>query len=336
MKDIKISIIVPVYNIENYIDNTVDSIRKQTYKNLEIILVDDGSSDNSGKIIDSISKKDSRIITIHQRNGGVTSARLAGIRRASGEWIGFVDGDDYIESEMYEHLVDNAIKYNAQISHCGYQMVFPTHIDYYYNTGRLVKQDKLTGLSDLLAGSFVEPGLCNKLFHKTLFNSLLHGDTIDLSIKNNEDLLMNFILFSNAEQSIYEDFCPYHYMLREGSAATSKINKNKLYDPIKVQKIILEDVGDNEVLSDIIYGRLASIYINGASMKSSKNEPFMQNYIHECRKELKRVKPFFFRSKRNTFEKFKFKLCLFSPLLYRLFHTTYAKTKGTDKKYEVK
>ena len=335
MKDIKITIIVPVYNIENYIENTVDSIRKQTYKNLEIILVDDGSSDNSGKSIDGISKKDSRIITIHQKNSGVTSARLAGIRRASGEWIGFVDGDDYIEPEMYEHLVDNAIKYNAQISHCGYQMVFPTHIDYYYNTGHFVRQDTVTGLKDLLEGSFVEPGLWNKLYHKTLFHSLLYDELMDVAVKINEDLLMNYYLFKGSCQSIYEDFCPYHYMLREGSAATSKINKNKLYDPIKVQKIILEDVGDNEVLSDIIYGRLASIYINGASMKSSKKEPFMKNYIHECREELKRVKPFFFRSKRNTFEKFKFNLCLFSPSLYRLFHTTYAKIKGTDKKYEV-
>ena len=185
MNENKISVIVPVYNIENYIEKTVESIRNQTYKNLEIILVDDGSSDNSGRILDEIAAKDSRIQVIHQENGGVTSARIAGIKIATGDWIGFVDGDDFIEPDMYQRLLENALKYSAQISHCGYQMVFPSRVVYYYNTGRLVQQDKLTGLYDLLDGSFIEPGLCNKLFHKTLFHSLLHEGLIDLSIKNN-------------------------------------------------------------------------------------------------------------------------------------------------------
>lgn len=330
-----ISIIVPVFNVAKTIEKTCNSIINQNYRELEIILVNDGSTDNSERIIEALAKKDKRIRTIHQKNCGVTGARITGIMAATGRWIGFADGDDYIEPDMYERLISNAIKCDAQISHCGYQMVFPSRVDYYYNTKRTIIQNREQGLSALISGDYIEPALVNKIYRAEIVKRVINEGLMDYSIKINEDLLMNYYLFKLAKKSIFEDFCPYHYMLREGSAATSRVNINKLYDPIKVQKIILEDVGDNEVLSDIIYGRLASIYINGASMKSGKEESFVKNYIHECKVELKRIKPFFFRSKRNTFEKFKFNLCLFSPSLYRLFHTTYAKIKGTDKKYEV-
>ncbi len=100
----KISVIVPVYNVENYIDKCVDSIVNQTYSNLEIILVDDGSTDNAGKKCDDWAKKDNRIIVIHKENGGLSDARNAGLNIATGECIGFVDSDDWIDVTMYESL----------------------------------------------------------------------------------------------------------------------------------------------------------------------------------------------------------------------------------------
>lgn len=331
-----ISIIIPVYNIQNELSRCVDSIINQSYSNIEIILVDDGSTDNSKQVIEKCSKLDDRIIPIYKANGGVTSARLEGVRRSSGDWIGFVDGDDYIEPDMYEHLLSNALKYDAQISHCGYQMVFPSRIDYHYNTGRLAQQDKLTGLKDLLEGSFIEPGLWNKLFHKTLFHSLLHDETMDLTIKENEDLLMNYYLFKEASNSIYEDFCPYHYILRKGSANTSKMNKNKLYYPIRVQKIIQNDIQGEKQLSSIIYGRLANMYISGASMRNPDKEQYIDEYIKFCRNEMKNMRFEFLNSGRSKSERFKYILCLFSPSLYRMFHFIYAKLKGTHNKYEVR
>ena len=114
--DNKISIIIPAYNIEQYIGATLDSVLAQSYSNLEVIVVDDGSRDGTGNVIDRYAQKDHRIIAIHKENGGVTSARLRGVAEASGEWIGFVDGDDYIEPQMYERLLENALKYNADIS----------------------------------------------------------------------------------------------------------------------------------------------------------------------------------------------------------------------------
>ncbi len=114
----KISVIVPVYNVENYIDKCVESIVNQTYTNLEIILVDDGATDSSGKKCDEWAKKDARIAVIHKENGGLSDARNAGLNVATGEYIGFVDSDDWIDKEMYQSLY-NVLKENgAKISVC--------------------------------------------------------------------------------------------------------------------------------------------------------------------------------------------------------------------------
>lgn len=234
-----ISIIVPVFNLENELPQCLDSILAQSYQSIEVIVVDDGSSDNSADVMRQYAEKDSRIKPVFQKNGGVTSARLHGVREASGQWIGFVDGDDEIEPDMYERLLKNATTYHADISHCGYQMCFEDgRIHYFYNTDLLVQQDKTTALKELLSGLRIEPGLCNKLFHKTLFQSLLHGEAVPLDIKINEDLLMNYRLFSSAKQTVFEDWCPYHYIVRSTSASRAKLNPHKIYDPIKVKEII--------------------------------------------------------------------------------------------------
>lgn len=111
-----ISVIIPVYNTENYLSPCLESIIRQTYKNLEIIVVDDGSTDKSGVIADEFSLNDTRIKVIHKPNGGVSSARNTGIDIANGKWIGFVDSDDTIEENYFETLINNALKNNADIS----------------------------------------------------------------------------------------------------------------------------------------------------------------------------------------------------------------------------
>ena len=102
-----ISIIIPAYNIQDYLGATLDSVLAQTYENLEIIVVNDGSRDNTADVIDSYAARDRRIKAIHKENGGVTSARLRGVAEATGAYIGFVDGDDYIEPQMYARLMEN-------------------------------------------------------------------------------------------------------------------------------------------------------------------------------------------------------------------------------------
>ena len=113
-------------------------------------------------------------------------------------------------------------------------------MNYFYNTGVVETHDKTQAIRELLSGERIEPGLCNKLFRKELFQCW----RMDESIRINEDLLMNFYLFSAAEQTVFEDWCPYHYIVREGSASRTKLNEHKIYDPIIVKKVILENCDD--------------------------------------------------------------------------------------------
>lgn len=115
---IDISIIVPIYNVEKYVEKCVDSILKQTYINFELILVDDGSTDMSGKICDKFKKEDDRIKVIHKKNGGLSSARNEGVKLATGKYIGFIDSDDYIDKTMYEKMFNKAIEDDSDIVIC--------------------------------------------------------------------------------------------------------------------------------------------------------------------------------------------------------------------------
>ena len=235
----KISVIVPAYNLAPWLGRCLDSLLAQTHKNLEIIVVNDGSKDDTAAVMEDYAARYPQIKAIHKENGGVTSARLRGVAEATGQWLGFIDGDDTIEPEMYAHLLGNAHQYGGDISHCGHQVLFPDgRISYVHNTGEIRPQDKLTGLKDLLDGGLIESGLCTKLYKRNLFEGL--EEWMDCSIKNNEDLLMNYFLFEKAEKSVFEDFCPYHYILRQGSASFRAFHEHSLFDPIRVRQQILE------------------------------------------------------------------------------------------------
>ncbi|HDT8053597.1 TPA: glycosyltransferase, partial [Enterococcus faecalis] len=120
----KISIIVPVYNVEKYLEKCVRSILAQTFTDFELILVDDGSPDSSGAMCDQFAEQDQRVKVIHKENGGLSDARNAGIEIATGEYLGFVDSDDYIADDMYELLYTNIVKEDADLSICGIYDVY--------------------------------------------------------------------------------------------------------------------------------------------------------------------------------------------------------------------
>jgi len=234
-----ISVVVPAYNNAPWLPGCLDSLLAQTCPSLEIIAVNDGSTDDTGEVLEAYAAKHERVRVIHKQNGGVTSARLLGAAQARGEWIGFMDADDWIEPQMYAHLLENARRYEADIAHCGHQVVFADgRISYVHNSGTLRCQDNKTGLTDLLDGREVDASLCTKLFRRELFAGL--EAWMDPAIKNNEDLLMNYYLFSRAKRAVFEDVCPYHYLLRQGSASYRQINEHTLFDPIRVRQMILE------------------------------------------------------------------------------------------------
>ena len=328
-----ISIIIPAYNIENYIAKCLDSLINQTYRNLEIIVVDDGSSDNTRKIVDEYAVKYENIKLIHKKNGGVSAARNTGIEVANGDYIGFVDGDDTVDEEMFEVLIDNAIKYNADISHCGYKMVFPSRIDYYYNTGILVEQDNQLGLKDLIMGSRVEPGLVNKLYKRELFKKV----RLNENIKINEDLLANYYLFKQSQKSVFYDKCMYSYILRKGSAATSKVNINKILDPVKVRKEMLEDLGKESNLYNIFYEKyimsLVNICRNVQIRKNKEYKPYIDDAKNKLKYEINNIR-------KNKVVSIKTKLMVIGNLYFsRIFYIVdgiHAVRTGNRTKYEVK
>ena len=331
----KISVIIPAYNIQEYLGPTLDSVLAQTYDNLEIIIINDGSKDGTGAVADAYAAKDSRVKVIHKENGGVTSARLRGVAEASGAYIGFVDGDDFIEPQMYARLMENLLTYDADISHCGYQMVFPSRVDYYHNTGRLVPQGGKQGCTDLLDGSFVEPGLWNKLYRGELFVGM--AEWMDSTIRINEDLLMNFYLFRQAKKAVFEDVCPYHYVLRKGSAATSRLNEHKLKDPLKVQRRLLEETADIPEWNKIVQRRLAYQLIGTATLPLGDQKELIAPVRREARRELRRRILHTLRDA-NFPKRIKI-ITLWAavwPWSYCVAHKLYAKVRGTDKKYEVK
>lgn len=238
-----ISIIIPAYNVGQYLGNCLSSVLQQSYSEIEIIVVDDGSTDNTLVVAEHYqSSFPQKIRVVHTENRGVTQARLEGIKVSRGQWIGFVDGDDEIEYDMYERLYINAKKYDSDISHCGYSIIIEgKRIRDFYNTGQLIKANTKDGLKDLLIGP-IEPGLWNKLYCRELLYQLVQEDLMDISIKYNEDLLMNYYLFRNAKTTVYEDFCGYHYMARSSSATRGFFRIEKVLDPVKVWKIILDNV----------------------------------------------------------------------------------------------
>ncbi len=317
----KISVIIPVYNIAPYLPRCMDSILAQTCSNLEILLVDDGSSDGSGALCDAYAAADPRVRVIHQENGGVTRARLAGLEAATGGWIGFVDGDDHIEPDMYARLLQNALNYQADISHCGYRMVFPDRVDFYHNTGRLLEQDREAGLRDLLEGSLVEPGLWNKLFRRQLFQ----GISMDSDIRINEDLLLNFYLFRASARSVFEDFCPYHYIVRPGSAANSRNRECHVTDPIRVGRILCRETEGNQKLHRLAL-RLYARRLMGGSLQT--NFPAL---AAEARRELRQID--WKRLPRK--ERYMALLAAYARPVYRTIRWGYDKITRVDHKYDL-
>lgn len=326
-----ISVIIPAYNIEAYIERCLNSVCGQTYSNLEIIVVDDGSSDKTGDVIDEFAKRDSRIIPVHKENSGVSAARNTGLDIAKGEYIGFVDGDDLIEAQMYEKLMELATNYQVDIAHCGYQMVFPDRVDFYYGTKNLKIQNHFTGVRDLMEATLVEPGLWNKLYHKKIFNNL----RLDSKIKINEDLLLNYYAFQKAQNSIFLDEPYYHYMVRGNSASTSSWNKNKLLDPILVLEKMYAEEKEQDI-KVIIRNRYVYQLMRLAIFYSHQDKELLNKYRLEGQKklelELKKENAKIELSKKNYWMG---KMAVACPRLLYFLHQIHGVLNGTKNKYRV-
>lgn len=332
----KISVIIPAYNIEGYLGRTLDCILAQSHSNLEIIIVNDGSTDGTAAVMAQYAARDSRIRLIHAENGGVTAARLRGVAESTGAWIIFADGDDIIEPWMYEKLLTNAVAHQVDISHCGYQMVLPSgKILYYHNTGKVITQDRHTGLKDLLENRIVEPGLWNKLYARRLLDDFIRTVNFDRTIRINEDLLMNYYLFRAADRAVFEDVCPYHYIVRRGSAANAKLNANQLLHPLRVKQILFRETEDENELHSICGNHLVRHLVMLATMDPKPDPKLILPIRRQARQDLRRMLGNVLRdglySKKS---KIMAPWAAFLPTSYRLVHKLYAMLAGTDNPYE--
>ncbi len=297
MKGERITVVVPAYNTAPYLSRSLDSLLAQTYENLEIIVVNDGSTDDTRAVLDRYAAEHPQIRAIHKENGGVTSARLRGVAEATGDWIGFMDGDDIIDADMYRHLLENAHAYEGDISHCGHQVHFlDGRISYVHNTKQLRIQNTLTGVRDLLDGGLIESSLCTKLFRRELFEGLT--DFIDPAIRINEDYLMNYYLFSRSKQSVFEDFCPYSYLLRQGSASYKVLHERSIFDPIRVRKMILDHCVP-ELKQDAKIAQLRNLLFGYAQLAMTSDRRY-DDFKVRVRTLLKQEKAYFsLLSRRN-------------------------------------
>ncbi len=225
-----ISVIIPVYNVRAYLADCIRSVLSQTYKNLEIILLDDGSTDGSGELCDQWKKEDRRIRVIHQKNAGVSEARNAGILASTGDFLGFIDGDDWIEPEMYRELMESILQNQADIAMCGYY-------DYPNGMSQKVAEGVLpfpaSGYEDSVVPVLQRNGyftsMCNKLFARSLIFPEGKPILLDSGLAYGEDEAWFFTVFSRCKTASFVPKPLYHWRPREKSTTrTAEINEKHM------------------------------------------------------------------------------------------------------------
>ena len=239
--NVLISVIVPIYNVEKYLPKCIESICNQTHQNLEIILVDDGATDGSGAICDSYKEKDERIKVIHKKNGGLSDARNAGLQICTGEFIGFVDSDDYIAPDMYEVLLRASIKENAEVSMCG-------RYKYYEETGTveplfILEQETVMhpeeAIKRLLLWDGCDSAAWDKLYKRELFQKRRYPIGVIC-----EDLNVTTRIFSECTKIVHIGMGKYYYLMRGNSISRGTFSTKK-FDAYEQSKLNMDFVRTN-------------------------------------------------------------------------------------------
>ena len=245
-----ISLIVPVYNVKDYLKTCLQSILEQTYKNLEIILVDDGSDDGSSGICDEYARMDQRIKTIHLPHSGVSAARNAGLAAATGELLGFVDSDDWIDHDMYQYLYALMQEHDADVSACTYlleQEGRPSKI--INNTGKLYVFSRKEIIRALVKNDFVKNYLWAKLFKRKLF------DRLSFPVgRVYEDVAVLYKVFYSSQKVVLSCVSKYHYMIHKNESIT-----RGGYDPVKEYHYFLSLYEQDKFIQNAELGEESSV-----------------------------------------------------------------------------
>lgn len=245
MINLLVSVIVPVYNVAPYLNECIQSIVSQTYKELEILLIDDGSTDGSGELCDNWEARDNRIKVFHKENGGVSSARNRGLLECTGDAIGFVDADDWLEPKMYEKLAKGL--HGADAVSCGY-------IDYPFGIDKPIQK----GIKPLESCDFAQAvvyiyerngyftSLCNKLFSRQIIYTAGKPLLLDEDIAVGEDEVWLFQALRELKSMAFVPEALYHWRPRSGSATRNEIVSDKKMSVFRAKKRALEIIPQTE------------------------------------------------------------------------------------------
>lgn len=219
-----VSVIVPVYNVELYVRKCIESLLNQTFTELEIIIVDDGSTDDSGKICDELSTADKRVKVFHKQNGGLSDARNYGLKKISGSWVTFIDSDDYVYCNYVENLYNLAIKNNADISICE-----PVHVfngkQAKFKKGKIEKEySSVEAIKTLWYQTAFLPSAWGKLYKSSIFKNIEFKKGIIF-----EDIDIMHKIFARANKIVYTNGKYYAYVHRENSITMQKFKERDLY-----------------------------------------------------------------------------------------------------------
>ena len=326
MKDVLISVIVPVYKVEKYIDKCVESLVNQTYGDIEIILVDDGSPDLCAQKIDEWEKKDRRIKALHKPNGGVSSARNFGIEKSAGEYIAFVDGDDYCDPDLYEFLLNLALNENSDLSRCGFiiedqiKNLIDISGDEHAKKEIFDKNDYDSMIASAIQTGYSCGSVWNKLYKRETMGDLRFDESLSFC----EDLWFNYNFIKRASKVVYCDVPKYHYVKRDGSASFTNTTNNYLEVTEKI--VSLEEQGRGKA-----YNYAVRSFTNAVTICVNGSIEYGEKYINksDLRKKVKKYKHIIFSTDTYTLRS-KVKLFLFIYLyfIYYIFaKIKYIKTK---------
>ena len=253
METALISVIVPVYNVAQYLEKSIASIQQQTYQNLEIILVDDGATDESGRLCEQIAEQDERVLVYHKENEGLSQARNDGLKQAHGDYVIFIDSDDYIHSEMIASLYQQLVKEDADVSSCGVMNVYAnSESPQTENQDDYFVCDTETFLREYLIGEKIPGTICNKLIKKEIAAQLTFPKGLIY-----EDAYYHFDLIKVAKKYVVNTN-PYYYYFHRGDSITTKPYAEKDLAYIDIyQKFYTEVVKEYPNLTEVAFFRLA-------------------------------------------------------------------------------
>ncbi len=321
-----ISVIVPVYNAEPYLERCVNSIRNQTYSNLEIILVDDGSPDRCGEMCDEYAKQDPRILVIHKKNGGQSSARNAALDVMKGDYVGFVDSDDWIESDLYARLMALIQEHHAQISVCGVQCDWSNGKTILCNNEYPKRKDiehwsKIDALRELTLNTKITNAPWNKLFERRIFDGLRMREGWVY-----EDFEIMPKCIERAEHIIYDPKPLYHYIMTDESTIRGAFKERRFIEADVSKEIVDHYKKNYPELTGYVLARhveicLILIYDSAVSEEFSGKRTALID-------EIKKMRPSAFFRCLNKITKLKYCAFKVHVRFYMLLMKLYHKIKG--------